>query len=55
MMDGWSTPGFAAAFAWRSFIVRLAARTEADRVFAEVRQLLSVAEADHPLWPRLSQ
>jgi hypothetical protein len=49
-------------YAWLRCRVRLAEfyreagrQAEADRVFAEVRQLLSVAEADHPLSPRLSE
>jgi hypothetical protein len=48
-------------YSWLRCRVRLAEfyreagrQAEADRVFAEVRTLLSVAEADHPLWPRLS-
>ena len=53
--DGWQV------HSWLRCRVRLAEfyreagrQAEADRVFAEVRTLLSVAEADHPLRPRLS-
>jgi tetratricopeptide (TPR) repeat protein len=52
--DGWLVGS------WLRCRVRLAEfyreagrQADADRVFAEVRQLLAVAEVDHPLWRRL--
>ena len=54
--DGWNV------FAWLKCRMRLAElyreagrHAEADRVCDEVRALLAVADADHPLWPRLAK
>jgi hypothetical protein len=54
--DGWSVS------AWLKYRMRLvelyreAGRdTDADRLCEEIRALLAVADADHPLWPRLAK
>jgi hypothetical protein len=54
--DGWYVS------AWLKLRMRLAElyretgrHADADRVCAELRALLAVADADHPLWPRLAK
>ena len=54
--DGWSVSGWLKCRMRLAEFYREAGRdADADRLCDEIRALLAVADADHPLWPRLAK